>query len=156
LVAFFARKEIFMDTAICNAQEIHQDSYSLVSRFMEIVGTEEWFDMLHEDIIIHFPNAPMMGSQEIVVGKDEAVPFLRDSLTQTDHLRFYNVETWRTQDPNVFFNEYHATVRTPTGKHFQYVYVNQIMVKEGKIGFVREYWDPRRRLADSMDFVLFR
>src|SRR6201988_5161942 len=115
-----------MNKAISNEQQIHQESYFLVNRFMEIVGTEEWFDMLHEDIIIHFPNALLMGSQEILVGKDEVVAFLKDAFTQTDHLRFYNIETWRTQDPNIFFNEYHATVRTRTGKHFQHVYVNQI------------------------------
>ena len=145
-----------MSNLMSNKQQVHQDNYSLVSRFMEIVGTEEWFDMLHDDIIIHFPNAPLMGSQEILVGKDEVVPYLKDALAQTDHLRFYNVDTWRTQDPNVFFNEYHATLRTRTGKHFQYTYINQIMVKDGKISFVREYWDPKRRIVDSMDFVLFR
>lgn len=112
--------------------------------------------MLHDDIIIHFPNAALMGSQEILVGKDEVVPYLRNTLDQVDHLRFYNIETWRTNDPGVFFNEYHATVRTRTAKHFQYAYVNQIMVKEGKIGFVREFWDPKRRMVDSMDFLIFR
>jgi ketosteroid isomerase-like protein len=122
---------------------------------MEIVGTEEWFDMLHDDIIFHFPNAPFMGGQEILVGKDEVVPYLRTTLAQADHLRFHNVETWDTQAPNIFFNEYHATVRTPGGKHFQHVYINQIMVKDGKINFVREYWDPKRRIADSRDFILF-
>jgi ketosteroid isomerase-like protein len=150
------RKGIFMSNPVDDNQQIHQDNYSLVCRFMEILGTDEWFDMLHDDIIIHFPNAPLMGGQEILAGKDEVVPYLREILTQTDHLQYYNVETWPTQDPDIFFNEYHATLRTRTGKHFQHTYINQITVKDGKIGFVREYWDPKRRIADSMDFVLFR
>ena len=150
------QKEIFMSGTIISKQQIQQDNYSLVSRFMEIMGTEEWFDMLHDDIILHFPNAPLMGGQEILAGKDEVVPYLKDILKQTDHLKYYNVETWPTQDPNIFFNEYHATLRTRTGKHFQHTYINQIMIKEGKISFAREYWDPKRRIADSMDFVLFR
>jgi len=153
---FSLRKQIIMNFVISNEQEISQDNYLLVNRFMESVGKEGWFDMLHSDIIMHFPNAPMMGGQEILVGKDEVVAYLQNALAQTDHLRFYNIETWRTQDPNIFFTEYHATVRTGIGKHFQYVYVNQVMIKDGKINFVREYWDPRRRMADSMNFVFVR
>lgn len=145
-----------MTNTIGDEQQIQRDNHSLVNHFMEVVGTEEWFAMMHEDIILHFPNAPLMGSQEILVGKDEVGTYLREILKDVDHLRFYNIDTWPTQDPNVFFNEYNATLRTRTGKHFQYSYINQVMVKEGKISFAREYWDPRRRTADSLDFVLFR
>jgi len=52
-----------MSSLISEMQQRHQGNHSLIHCFMESVGTEEWLDMLHDDIIFHFPNAPFMGGK---------------------------------------------------------------------------------------------
>ena len=142
-----------METLIEKDEELRQKNYELVQRFMNNSEKQKWFDMLHDQTVLEFPYAGSLHSPERLEGTAAVVNYLSQMLAQIGDLKFEGVVTTKTEDPEWFFNEYHADIITPSGKRYRQIYINKMQVKDGKIIFNKEFWDTKK-ILDAVDFKI--
>ena len=140
-----------MNTLVETGEILRQQNYDLVRHFMAVAGTQEWYDLLHDDVVMEFPFAASLKSPEKYEGKKAAIIYLKQVLQRVGNLKFKGLLTINTDEPDHFINEYHSDIETPAGKKYRQVYINRIKVKDNKIILVREYWNPQL-ILDSMDY----
>jgi uncharacterized protein len=105
--------------------------------------TEAWIDLLDEDVIVDFPYAPSLGRPGRLEGKAATYNHVKTALTQMQNLTFTNVRKYPTTDPNVLWAELHGSALIPaTGRHYEQDYVVRIQIRDGKIVYYSEYWNP--------------
>jgi ketosteroid isomerase-like protein len=117
---------------------------ALVRRYMTTIGEPDWWDLMHENIVLEFPYGPSLGAQERVVGKEEAIPYVVALLKKFGHFDWQDLKIIETTDPNLFIAEYWATLPTHSGGTYKQVYINKLQVQDGRIIGMREFWDPKR------------
>jgi len=142
-----------MESLIEKDELLRQENLQLVQTFMHNSDMHKWFDLLHEETVLEFPYAASLGSPEVLEGKKAVVNYLKQMLAQIGNLKFEGVVTTETADPNLFFNEYHADIESPSGKRYRQIYINKMRVKEGKIDLIKEFWDTKR-ILDAVDFKI--
>jgi ketosteroid isomerase-like protein len=113
---------------------------------MTTIFDPEWWDLMHEDIVLEFPYGPSIGAPERIAGKEAAAGYCKALQARAGKLRFSPLEVTGTTDPNVFFSEYESDRVTPNGSKYRQVYIQKTIVKDGKIIRMREFWDPKKIL----------
>ncbi len=105
--------------------------------------TEAWAELLSEDVIVDFPYAPSLGYPDQKRGRTAMYNHIKTALVDMENLTFSNVRKYRTEDPDVIWAELHASAHVPsTGRRYEQDYVGQFKVKNGKIVYYSEYWNP--------------
>jgi len=129
------------------AVEILRERNLAVARtWMTTLFDPEWWDLLHEDIVLEFPYGPSIGAPERIAGKEAATAYCRSLSARAGKLRFRQLEITATADPSVFFSEYESERVTPAGVRYEQVYINKLKVKDDKVIAMREFWDPKKIL----------
>jgi ketosteroid isomerase-like protein len=100
-------------------------------------------DLISEDTVMEFPYAPLKRPRR-VEGKNNIIKYnkaIMDIVAVTD---FTDVEIHRMIDPNYAVVEMtgHGTVRA-TGDTFSRRYIDVCRTSNGRIQFIRDYWNPQ-------------
>jgi ketosteroid isomerase-like protein len=122
---------------------------ALVHKWMTTLGQPAWWDLMHEDIVLEFPYGASLGQPERIVGRSAAVLYVKALLDRAGDLNFYDVKILATEDPALFVSEYRADRKNRNGKPYVQIYINKVRVEDGKVIFMREFWDPKRILDAS-------
>ncbi len=104
-------------------------------------GADITIGLFHPEAVIVFPYASSLGA----VGEmnyEEWYNHLKGILTSMPDIRFENVRVY-TVDENTYWAETSGeTIIPDTGKLYAQKWVMFFTLKEGKINFYKEYWDP--------------
>jgi ketosteroid isomerase-like protein len=119
----------------------------LAARVLDLLGSEEQFDLFAEDIVVEFPYGPSLGMPDRFETKPVMVAYSRQlfkdlpGLTMRDRT-FYSADG----DPDTVFIEYISDVPTPGGNTYRQVYINKMQFRDGLLVHMKEFWDPKRIL----------
>jgi ketosteroid isomerase-like protein len=119
----------------------------LAAKVLDLLGSEEQFDLFAEDIVVEFPYGPSLGMPDRFETKPVMVAYSRQlfkdlpGLTMRDRT-FYSADG----DPDTVFIEYISDVPTPGGNTYRQVYINKMQFRDGLLVHMKEFWDPKRIL----------
>jgi len=119
----------------------------LAAKVLDLLGSEEQFDLFADDIVVEFPYGPSLGMPGRFETKPVMVAYSRQlfkdlpGLTMKDRT-FYSADG----DPTTVFIEYVADVPTPGGHTYRQVYINKMQFRNGLLVHMKEFWDPKRIL----------
>jgi hypothetical protein len=119
----------------------------LVKRHIETLVSDnaQWQTLLADDIVWELPFAPSLGHPGKVVGRDAVIRHAGWFLQTVTDFRFFDLRVYEFADPDGALGEVRAegTIK-PTGRHYAQEYVFLLRSSNGKIAFLREYFDPVR------------
>ena len=119
----------------------------LAAKVLDLLGSENQFDLLADDIVVEFPYGPSLGMPDRFETKPVFVAYSRQlfkalpGLTMRDRT-FYSADG----DPTTVFIEYISDAPTPGGHSYRQVYVNKMQFRDGLLVHMKEFWDPKRIL----------
>lgn len=118
--------------------EIFDASLALISTNMEA-----WSNLLAEDAIMEIPYAAAIGAPSRLTGKSVIYSYVQAGISQMSNLTFTNIRKYPTSDPNVLWAEYHGeALIAATGRQYQQDYVTRMEIKDGKIVYLCDYFNP--------------
>jgi ketosteroid isomerase-like protein len=135
------------NTTTIDAGELGATNQRLAGEVIRLLGTEEQFELFADDVVMDFPYASSLSMPERFEGKSAVVAYVRElniilkGMKMRD-LTFYSVEG----QPDTVFIEYSSDAPTPGGNWYEQVYVNKMIFRDGKLTYMREFWDPKRIL----------
>lgn len=113
-------------------------------------GASATIKLFHEEATIEYPYANSLGTPS-KLNRKEYETYLENALSNMPDMEFTNVEVY-TVDKNIFWAEFHGEFDVPTTKkRFKNDYVVRIILKQGKILNLKEYWNPLAASAFSED-----
>jgi len=133
--------------AILDAKELAATNQALAAKVLDLLGSEDQFDLFADDIVVEFPYGPSLGMPGRFETKPVFVAYSRQlfrtlpGLTMKDRT-FYSVDG----DPTTVFIEYIADAPTPGGNTYRQVYINKMQFRDGLLVHMKEFWDPKRIL----------
>ena len=100
-------------------------------------------DLITEDAVMEFPFAPP-GRPRRVEGKDNIIEYNMQVLSISKVTGYTDLEIHQTTDPDCIIVEMtgHGTVLA-TGNAFERHYIDVFRTKNGRIQYVRDYWNPQ-------------
>jgi ketosteroid isomerase-like protein len=136
-----------------NVQEaLRNKNKAFVKKFLATALTDDWWGLLHPDVVLELPYAQSLGMPDRFEGHENVEAYLRAMVQQLGPLKFKDIVVTETTDPAVFFNEYSATLATLRGTSYDQVYTSKIEVHDDKAILYREFWDPARVMKAVNDF----
>jgi uncharacterized protein len=119
----------------------------LLHRHIETLVADHarWQTMLADDIVWELPFAPALGHPARVSGRAEVVQFAAWFVGAVENFRFFDVRVQAFADPEAAVAEVKGEgwIKA-TGRTYRQDYVVFLRASGGKIGFLREYFDPTR------------
>src|SRR5262245_4308371 len=116
-----------------------------------VADNVRWQTMLADDVVWELPFAPALGHPARVSGRAEVVQFAAWFVGAVEDFRFFDVKVQGLADPEAAVAEVKGEGRIKaTGRSYRQEYVVFLRAVEGKIAFLREYFDPTRA-AKAMD-----
>ncbi|MFF0291787.1 nuclear transport factor 2 family protein [Streptomyces sp. NPDC005262] len=129
------------------ATEIAAANRELARKFL--IG-ELGFELFADDVVLEFPYGPSLGMPDRFEGKEVAVTYLTQMLSQLQDLQMRDVVSHSVDaDPNTVINEYEGDAVTKSGKAYTQIYMNKMRFRDGKLVLFRELWDPMRVAAST-------
>lgn len=100
-------------------------------------------DLMAEDAVMEFPFAPP-GRPQRIEGKSNIIKYNQTILGVATVTGFTDVEIHRMIDPDCVVIEMtgHGTVLA-TGDAYERRYIDVCRTKNGRITFIRDYWNPQ-------------
>jgi ketosteroid isomerase-like protein len=133
--------------AILDPKALAATNQALAGKVLDLLGSEDQFDLFADDIIMEFPYGPSLGMPDRFETKPVVVAYSRQlfkdlpGLTMKDRT-FHSADG----DPSTVFIEYVADVATPGGHTYRQVYINKMQFEDGLLVHMKEFWDPKRIL----------
>jgi ketosteroid isomerase-like protein len=113
-----------------------------------------WQELIIDDTVWELVYAPSLGHPAKLVGKEAVLKHAKWFVSSVAHWKFSNIRLYPVADPNTHtaIAEYHGEgLITTTGRQYEQDYLLLLRATaDGKIAFIREYFDPVRA-ARSMD-----
>ena len=125
----------------------------LLQRHFEtlVEDNARWRTLLADDVLWELPFAPAIGHPARLSGRAEVVRHIDWFLGAVKDFRFFEVKVHAFADPDAAVAEAKAEAFIkPTGRIYRQDYVVFLRAADGKIAFLREYFDPTRA-AKAMD-----
>ena len=113
-------------------------SRKIMSRF----DMDNWYDLLHDDLVLEFPYAYSIGMPGRIEGKETAVAYLAGVMKHFPGLAFRNVSIEPMADPSAVLVQYEGGCITASGSKYEQVYITVQKFKDGKMILFREFWNP--------------
>jgi ketosteroid isomerase-like protein len=114
-----------------------------IQTFVE--DNEHWQTLIADDLLWELPYAPGIGHPARLSGRDEVVNHVTWFLGAVENFRFFDVRVYTLADPESTVAEFKAEgLIKSTGRTYVQDYVLFLHSAGGKIGFLREYFDPVR------------
>lgn len=125
--------------------EIRAETLKIATAYQTLIGQgkwDEWIALWAEDGVLEFPYAPP-GRQSVYRGRDEILAYMKAA---SGKMKIDGIASMRVQpllDPHGVTVE--AAVKgtmLKTGKPYDQKFVFFFEMKDGKIAYYREYWNP--------------
>jgi ketosteroid isomerase-like protein len=134
-------------TATLNSSDLAATNRALAEQVITLLGTEEQFDLYADDIVVEFPYASSLEMPGRYEGKPTVVAYVRQLNTALKGLKMRDMEYYSVDgEPDTVFIEYNGDAPTPGGNSYVQTYVNRMRFRDGKLVYMREFWDPKRIL----------
>ncbi|MEN2395740.1 nuclear transport factor 2 family protein [Pseudomonas halotolerans] len=106
---------------------------------------ERWKTLITDDLVWELPFAPALGHPARLEGRDQVLGHVGWFISAVESFRFFDLRI----HPGVSPLEASAEVKAeglikPTGRIYEQEYVLFVRVENGKLAFIREYFDPVR------------
>jgi uncharacterized protein len=106
---------------------------------------ERWKTLIADDLVWELPFAPALGHPARLVGRDQVLGHVGWFVGAVENFRFYDLQIHPGSDPDQASAEVKAEgLIKPTGRIYQQDYVLFVRIENGKLAFIREYFDPVR------------
>jgi len=133
------------ETSTIDAEALAAINRDLAKKVVELLGTEEQFDLYAADIVMEFPYGPSLGMPDRFETKPRVVDYVRHILPGLQGLIIRDMSFSSVAgDPKTLFVEYEADCPTPGGNTYRQIYVNKMQFRDGKLLHMRELWDPKK------------
>ena len=110
-----------------------------------VADNARWQMLLADDVVWELPFAPALGHPARVSGRAEVVKFAAWFAGAVENFRFFDVRVQAFADPEAAVAEVKGEGRIKaTGRTYRQDYVVFLRASSGKIGLLREYFDPTR------------
>jgi uncharacterized protein len=134
-------------TSTIDAETLAAMNRDLAKKVVELLGTEEQFDLYADDIIMEFPYGPSLGMPDRFETKPKVVDYVRHILEGLRGIVIRQMSFSSVAgDPSTVFVEYEADCPTPGGHTYRQIYINKMQFRDGKLLNMRELWDPKRMI----------
>ena len=111
----------------------------------------QWQTLIADDILWELAYAPAIGHPARLSGREEVVRHVTWFLGAVEGFRFFDLKVYPFADPEGAVAEVKAEgLIKPTGRIYHQDYVLFLRAADGKIAFLREYFDPVRA-AKALD-----
>lgn len=125
-------------------------SREIVQKFFDKLGTEGdvdgWLDLLADDISVYTPFSPT-GDAIRFEGKEAVTRRFADARRRMPELQFLDGEILATEDPERWVCMNHSVGVRSDGGPYKNVYCWILRVRDGKVVWWTEYFDPQEVLA---------
>lgn len=125
---------------------------SLVHDYLRLATSDfgAWMALLHDEVVFEMPYGPSAGIYGRLSGKAEIERAIRPFLASVPALAFTNVNVRVSKQSDEAFVTFDADTPVPaTGKQYTQSYISLFRQRDGKVVFMREYFDPMRLSAFS-------
>ena len=111
----------------------------------------QWQTLIADDILWELAYAPAIGHPARLSGREAVVRHVTWFLGAVEDFRFFDLKVYPFADPEGAVAEVKAEARIKTtGRIYHQDYVLFLRAADGKIAFLREYFDPARA-AKALD-----
>ena len=116
-----------------------------------VADNVHWQSLIADDIVWELPYAPALGHPTRLVGRQAVVNHVTWFVGAVENFRFFDLRISAFADPERAVAEVRAEgLIMPTGRIYRQEYVLFLRAANGKIAFLREYFDPTRA-AHALD-----
>ena len=116
-----------------------------------VADNAQWQTLIADDLLWELAYAPAIGHPARLSGRAEAVRHASWFLGAVENFRFFDLKVYPFADPDGAVAEVKAEgLIKPTGRIYRQDYVVFLRAANGKIAFLREYFDPVRA-AKALD-----
>ena len=125
---------------------------ALLQRHIEtLLSPGEWETLIADDILWELPFAPALGHPGRLEGREAVETHVKWFRGAVENFRFSDIRVYPLADPDGAVGEVRAEGRIKaTGREYRQEYVFFLRAADGKVAFLREYFDPTRA-AKAMD-----
>ena len=110
-----------------------------------VADNVQWQTLITDDLVWELPYAPVLGHPARLSGRQEVVRHMSWFVEAVQDFRFFDLTVHPGADPEMAAAEVKAeALIKSTGRRYRQDYVLFLRARGGKIGFVREYFDPVR------------
>jgi ketosteroid isomerase-like protein len=135
------------ETVTIKAEELAAANRDLALRVVELLGSEEQFELYADDIVMEFPYGPSLGMPDRFETKPNVVAYVGRILEGLAGVLIREVSLSSVAgDPTTVFVEYDADCPTPGGNIYRQIYINKMQFRDGKLLHMRELWDPKKMI----------
>jgi ketosteroid isomerase-like protein len=104
---------------------------------------EQWKTLIADDIVWELPFAPSLGHPDKLVGRDQVLNHVGWFVGAVEDFRFFDLRVQASAESNSAAAQVKAEgVIRHTGKTYTQEYVLFVSVTDGKLSYIREYFDP--------------
>lgn len=130
--------------SILNASDAETSAANVkvAKQIMSKFDMENWFSLLHDDLVLEFPYAHSVKMPGRVVGKKAAVEYLDSVMKNFTGLKFHDVVVSPMADPSTVIVEYSGDCTLSSGAVYKQVYITVQKFQDGKMVLFREFWNP--------------
>lgn len=108
---------------------------------------ELWETQLHDEVVFELPFAESTNLPSRVVGKADCLEYIREWYNLFADFKIHDMRVHRMEEHGVYVLEYKTRgFVASTAKPYNQSNIALIKVKDHKIIFIREYWNPVRLL----------
>jgi uncharacterized protein len=121
-------------------------SHLLQRHFQTLVeDNAQWLTLIADDLVWELPFAPALGHPGKLSGRAEVVGHITWFIGAVENFRFFDLNVYAFADPERAVAQVKAEgLIKPTGRIYRQEYVLFLRAADGKIAFLREYFDPTR------------
>lgn len=110
-----------------------------------VANQPQWQTLIADDLLWELPFAPLLGHPAQLAGREAVLHHVGWFVGAVEQFRFYDLRIHASDSPDEASAEVKAEgIITATGRTYRQDYVLFVRVKDGKIAFIREYFDPVR------------
>ena len=116
-----------------------------------VADNGQWQALIADDLVWELPYAPTIGHPARLSGREEVVRHVTWFLGAVESFHFFDLRVQACADPDAAVAEVKAEAQIKsTGRVYRQEYVVFLRAADGKIAFLREYFDPVRA-AQALD-----
>ncbi len=135
------------ETVTIEAGALATTNRDLARKVVELLGSEEQFDLYADDIVMEFPYGPSLGMPDRFETKPNVVAYVSRVLDGLAGVVIREMTLSSVAgDPTTVFVEYEADCPTPGGNTYRQIYINKMQFRDGKLLHMRELWDPKKMI----------
>jgi ketosteroid isomerase-like protein len=133
-----------MNTDLQNSEARYQEAHTLLQHYTQSLKEKDldsWMSLLDDNFVMEFPFAPQ-GRPHRVEGK-AALRTYMEGAKDLEVLSFSQQQIHLTLNPEIIVVEITCEGRVlTTGRAFNSKYVWIMRIKDGKLIYQRDYWNP--------------